>query len=152
MSRESGDLIEREPHVAVWFFVAGRALEQRVMAALRAAGHDVTLAQGRLAARIDEGGTRLTRLAESAQVTKQTAGVLVDQLEGAGYVERVPDPADARAKLVRLAPRGREMQRLARQVEDEVDAEWTAHLGEREMAQLRSTMARLREVTDPYRA
>lgn len=137
--------------MAVWFFVAHRAVEQRVIAALRAAGHEVTLAQGRLAARIDQDGTRLTRLAESAQVTKQTAGVLVDQLERAGYVERVPDPTDARAKLVRLAPRGREVQALARQVEAEVDAEWTAHLGEREMARLRATMARLREVTDPYR-
>jgi DNA-binding MarR family transcriptional regulator len=149
MSRGLGH--DREPHVAVWFFVAHRAMEQRVLAALRDAGHEVTLAQARLVARIDESGTRLTRLAESAQVTKQTAGTLVDQLEAAGYVERAPDPTDARAKLVRLAARGREVQALAGRVEVEVDAEWTAHLGEEEMARLRMTMVRLREITDPYR-
>ena len=38
-------------------------------------------------------GSRLTDLAAQAQVTKQTAGELVDQLERRGYVERVPDPS-----------------------------------------------------------
>lgn len=137
--------------MGVLFFVAHRALEQRIFAALRAAGHDVTLAQGRLCARIGDDGTRLTELAESAQVTKQTAGALVDELARAAYVERVPDPRDVRARLIRLAPRGREAQALARAVEAEVDAEWTEHLGKQEMARLKQAMARLREVTDPYR-
>jgi DNA-binding MarR family transcriptional regulator len=139
-----------EPHVAVLFFVAHRAVEQRVVRAVQEAGHDITLAQGRLAARIGEDGTRLTELAESAQVTKQTAGSLVDQLERRGYVERVPDPTDARARLVRLSSKGREVQALARVVEDEVTAEWTRHLGEPEMRRLRRAMDRLREITDPY--
>ena len=60
---------------------------------------------GRIAARIDPGGSRITRLAAAAQVTKQTAGFLVEQLEAAGYVEKVPDPTDGRARLVRLTPR-----------------------------------------------
>jgi DNA-binding MarR family transcriptional regulator len=138
------------PHVAVLFFVAHRAVEQRVMQALREAGHEATLAQARLFARIDPEGTRLTDLAESAQVTKQTAGFLVDQLERAGYVERVADPTDARARLVRISVKGREAQDLARQVEAEITQEWTRHLGARRMAQLRSTMELLREITDPY--
>jgi DNA-binding MarR family transcriptional regulator len=140
----------REPHVAVWFFVAHRAVEQRVLAALRAAGHDATLAQARLFARLPEEGIRLTDLAESAQVTKQTAGFLVDQLQAAGYVERVPDPSDARARLVRVAPRGERLRTVAARVEEEVTAEWTEHLGRRDMAELRRIMARLREVTDPF--
>ena len=32
----------------------------------------------------------------------------------------------------------------------EVEARWTAHLGKRRMDQLRDTLARLREITDPY--
>jgi DNA-binding MarR family transcriptional regulator len=141
-----------QPHVAVLFFVAGRAVEQRVLARVREAGYDVTLAQARLAARIGEHGTRLTELAEAAQVTKQTAGSLVDQLERAGYVERVVDPSDARARLVRIAPRGQEVVLLAREVEEEVRAEWEDHLGTEEYARLEETMARLREITDPYYA
>src|SRR5262245_661878 len=128
---------EREPHLAVWFFVAHRAVEQRVFARLQEAGFEATLAQGRLVARIGPDGTRLTELAESAQVTKQTAGSLVDQLEAAGYVERVPDPTDARARLVRIAPKGLEAQATAREVEAEITAEWKGHLGKQDMAELR---------------
>lgn len=139
-----------QPHVAVLFFVAHRAIERRVLARIRDAGHDVTIAQARVTARIGPDGTRLTELADAAQVTKQSAGFLVDQLERAGYVERVPDPSDARARLVRMAPRGREIVALARGVEREVRAEWEAHLGVEEFAHLEQTMARLREITDPY--
>ena len=86
-----------------------------------------------------------------AQVTKQTAAFLVDRLERAGYVERTPDPTDARARLVRIAERGRAAQAVAAVAEREVEAQWEAHLGTRDMARLRTLMGRLREVTDPYR-
>ena len=133
-------------------FYPHRALEARLFAALTAAGFDdITPAQGRLAARVGSSGTRLTELAEQALVTKQTAGHLVDQLERAGYVQRVPDPTDGRARLVRMAERGQQVVILARKVEREVEAEWTAYLGEDVTAQLRAALERLREITDPYR-
>jgi DNA-binding MarR family transcriptional regulator len=94
------------------------------------------------AGRINDSGSRLSELADAAQVTKQTAGYLVDQLESAGYVERTPDPTDARARLVRLTDRARAVA--------QVEAEWTAHLGKRRMDQLRDILTRLREITDPY--
>ena len=132
-------------------FYPYRALEARVFAALAAAGFDdITPAQARLAARIGPRGTRLTDLAGQALVTKQTAGHLVDQLERTGYVHRVPDPTDARARLVQMAERGRAVVALARKVELEVEAEWIAHLGNRTAAELRAALERLREVTDPY--
>src|SRR5689334_9549547 len=100
-----------EINPAVLMFIAYRHAERRILAFLTESGFDdLTLAQARIAARIGEDGVRLTDLAEQAQVTKQTAGFLVDQLERAGYVERVADPTDARARLVRLAPRGRSAQ------------------------------------------
>lgn len=140
-----------EPNPAVLMFIAYRHAERRIFAALAEAGYDdITLAQGRLAARIDEHGSRLTTLAESAQVTKQTAQHLVDQLEAAGYVERTPDPTDARARLVRLADRGRGVQAAARREEERILQEWTDHLGVRRMKALREALARLREITDPY--
>jgi DNA-binding MarR family transcriptional regulator len=141
-----------EPNVGVLMFVAHRAMEQRVLAALHEAGFgDATVAQGRVFARIGEHGTRLTDLAEMAQVTKQTAAFLVDRLERAGYVERTPDPTDARARLVRIAERGRAAQAVAAVAERKVEAQWEAHLGTRDMARLRALMGRLREATDPYR-
>ncbi len=133
-------------------FYPHRAMEARLLAELAAVGFDdITPAQGRIAARIAPGGTRLTALAEQALVTKQTAGYLVDQLERGGYVRRVPDPTDARARLVQMADRGLEVVAVARRVEAEVEAEWTAYLGEEAAAQLRAALERLREITDPYR-
>lgn len=139
-----------EANVGLLLFVAYRAIEKRVLDAVVAAGFEVTAAQARVFQRIGPDGTRLGELAEQALVTKQTAGFLVDQLERAGYVERVPDPTDARARLVRIAERGRAAIPIAAAAVADVEAEWTAHLGTRRMAQIRDALTRLREITDPY--
>jgi DNA-binding MarR family transcriptional regulator len=147
-----GEPARDELNLGLLCYIAYRATEERVLAALAAAGFDdLTVAQGRIAARIDPKGTRMTDLAERAQVTKQTVGFLVAQLERAGYVRRVPDPTDARARLVQMAPRGEAAVAVARVAEAEIEAEWTAHLGEQAAGQLRRALTRLREVTDPYR-
>jgi len=138
-------------NLGLLLFIPYRAMEARVFATLAAAGFDdITPAQARVFQRIGPDGNRLTDLAEQAQITKQSAGFLVDQLERAGYVERVPDPADARARLIRIAERGAKAIPLAAQVVADVEAEWTAHLGARRAAQLRSILTDLRELTDPY--
>jgi DNA-binding MarR family transcriptional regulator len=138
-------------NIGLLLYIPYRAMEARVFAELATRGYeDFTPAQARVFQRIDEGGTRLTELAERAQVTKQTAGFLVDQLERAGYVERVPDPRDARARLVRVAERGARALPAAAAVVAEIEAEWTAYLGDRRMAQLRAALETLREITDPY--
>jgi DNA-binding MarR family transcriptional regulator len=128
-----------------------RSMEARVFAALAAAGFDdFTPAQARVFQRIAPGGSRLTDLAEQAQITKQSAGFLIDQLAKAGYVERVPDPTDARARLIRIAPRGARALPLAAAVVAEVEAEWTAHLGAERVDRLRDILTDLRDITDPY--
>jgi DNA-binding MarR family transcriptional regulator len=138
-------------NIGLLLYIPYRAMEARVFAAMAAAGYDdFTPAQARVFQRIAPDGSRLTELAEAAQITKQSAGFLVDQLERAGYVERVPDPTDARARLVRIADRGAETIPLAAQVVAEVEAEWTAHLGKQRMQQLRQILTRLRDITDPY--
>jgi DNA-binding MarR family transcriptional regulator len=139
-------------NVGLLLFIPYRAMEARVFARLAEAGFDdFTPAQARVFQRLAPEGSRLTDLAAQAGVTKQTAGFLVDQLEGAGYVERAPDPSDGRARLVRIAERGRRAIEASAAVVAEVEAEWTAHLGRRRMDQLRRTLADLRTITDPYR-
>ena len=133
-------------------FIGARAVETRVLEALAAAGFDdVTPSQGRIAARIGPSGTRIGDLAEQALVTKQTATATVDRLEGAGYVRRVPDPTDARARLVVIAERGEEAIKIARAAEEEIEAEWVRHLGVPAARQLRAALERIREIADPYR-
>jgi DNA-binding MarR family transcriptional regulator len=137
-------------HPAVLMFIAGRHVETRVIDAVRGAGFDLTLAQARLAARIGEQGSRLTDLAEQAQITKQSAGFLVDQLERLGLVERVADPDDARARLVRFTDRGRQVVTVARKVEGQILREWRRHLGPERFAAMQDGLTALREITDPY--
>jgi DNA-binding MarR family transcriptional regulator len=138
-------------NLGLLLFIPYRAMETRVFAGLAEAGFDdFTPAQARVFQRIATDGSRLTDLAEQAQITKQSAGFLVDQLERAGYVERVPDPTDARARLVRITPRGAAAIPIAAAIVAEVEAEWTTHLGQQRMAQLRQNLTRLRELTDPY--
>lgn len=138
-------------NIGLLLYISYRAMESRVFEALAAAGFDdFTPSQARVFQRIAPRGSRLTELAEQAQITKQSAGFLVDQLERAGYVERVPDPTDARARLVRIAERGARAVPLAAAVVAEVEAEWARHLGNQRMRQLEQILARLREITDPY--
>ncbi|WP_051814646.1 MarR family transcriptional regulator [Streptomyces iakyrus] len=142
---------ESDLDTGVLLFLPYRALENRVFAALAEAGFDdFTPAQARVMQRIGPQGTRLTELAEQAQITKQTAGFLVDQLEKAGYVTRVPDPTDKRARLVRGAKKAWAAKKVAYAVVAEVEREWEEHLGKRRMQQLREALTLLRQITDPW--
>jgi DNA-binding MarR family transcriptional regulator len=76
-------------------------------------------------------------------MTKQSMAELVAHLERHGYVERIPDPADRRAKLVRVTRRGRQVIPLAREAITEVEARWSEALGERDLERLRRLLARL---------
>jgi DNA-binding MarR family transcriptional regulator len=142
---------DQQPGVGVLMYVAARALEARAYDAVVAAGaSDITPAQARLMAQIDPHGTRVVTLAARARTTKQSATSLVDQLERSGYVERVPDPHDGRAKLVRLTPRARAVGDVADAAVADALAEWREHLGPTRMRGLEETMRLLRQITDPW--
>jgi DNA-binding MarR family transcriptional regulator len=133
-------------------FIAARDASNRIFDAVHEAGFDdLTIAQSRLLMGLDPEGTRLGVLAARAQVAKQTATALVDKLERAGYVERVPDPSDGRARLVRMTARALAVVPHARAEEAAVEEQWAEHLGPERMARLREALEALREVTDPYR-
>lgn len=81
-------------------------------------------------------GARVTKLAERTQLTKQYLGRLIAELEGLGYLERTPDPTDGRAKLVRLAERGRGVTRVAEGIIAGIEADWARRLGASRYADL----------------
>jgi DNA-binding MarR family transcriptional regulator len=63
---------------------------------------------------VHDEGMRLTELATLSGMTKQSIGEIVDDLADRGYVERIPDPEDKRAKLIRLTERGEQAQATGR--------------------------------------
>jgi len=93
---------------------------------------------------IDVDGTRPGELARRAGVTPQAMAEFVRYLESRGYVERVPDPTDGRARLVRLTTRGHEASRAAHVAFDAIETDWKRRLGERRYNQLKEILADLR--------
>jgi DNA-binding MarR family transcriptional regulator len=113
------------------------AAVRQVLAGLAAAGYgDVRPAHFTVFQHMPPEGIRLTDLADAALLTKQSMGYLVDDLEALGYVERISDQTDRRAKVVRLTGRGREVEETVRQVIRRIEADWAARLGEEEYQQL----------------
>ena len=97
-----------------------------------------------------ERGSRITYLAKHANVTPQAMGEVVDYLEAHGYVERVPDPTDGRARLVRLTARGKELYTIAVRLVTTLEATWARHLGERKMRELKRLLAELWDEIEPH--
>jgi DNA-binding MarR family transcriptional regulator len=109
-------------------------------------GHpEVRTPHGAVLQFLDDEGTRVSVLAERAQMTKQSMAELVRHLEAHGYVERVPDPRDGRAKLVRATDRGRAVFAIARDLVAEVDARLTERMGEAKVRRLRALLEELSE-------
>ena len=80
-----------------------------VLKTVRENGGDFTEVQLALFRALDLDGTRLTDLAARAGMTKQAMAEIIDKAAAAGLVDRRPDPADRRAKIVSLTAQGRRM-------------------------------------------
>lgn len=89
-------------------------------------------------------GVTASELGRRLGVSKQAAGKTIEGLERDGYVERVADPADARSKIIRMTPRGAEVQQLAFEAMARLRTRWAERLGEERMAAIE---AGLREMT-----
>jgi DNA-binding MarR family transcriptional regulator len=101
---------------------------------------DIRITHGCVFGNIDPEGTRLTDLAERAFMTKQSVGEVVSDLEQRGYAERVPDPRDGRAKIIRLTERGQEARALGRRLIDEIEQDWAERYGAERVAVLREAL------------
>lgn len=106
------------------------ALNGVVLVRLAERGHpEVRAAHSAVFQYLDDTGTTVSALAERAQMTKQAMAELVHHLEAHGYVSRVPDPADRRAKLVLATERGREVLAIARALVPEIEERVGAVVG-----------------------
>jgi DNA-binding MarR family transcriptional regulator len=121
------------------------ALNQVVLTRLEENGHDaIRPAHGAVFQFLDDTGTTVSVLAQRAQMTKQAMAQLVQHLESEGYVERVPDPADRRAKLVTPTDRGLEVMRAAQDLVPEIERRIAAIIGADRSAELRRDLEAIR--------
>ena len=134
----------RPENLAILLREPFRAMTARLQRRLAATGHpEVRTAHGAVLQFLDDAGTRVSVLAERAGMTKQSMAQLVAHLEAHGYVERVADPADRRAKLVRATARGRAVFAVARELAAEIEAELTERLGAAKLGRLRTLLQEL---------
>jgi len=89
---------------------------------------------------VQEDGMRLTELAANAGMTKQSIGEIVDDLAELGYVERVPDPADRRAKLIVLTAKGKRAQDVGLELFAGLESRLAERHGAERVAELRALL------------
>jgi DNA-binding MarR family transcriptional regulator len=88
-------------------------------------------------------GRRLTDIAQEMQITKQSVHELVGHLEAHGYLVRVPDPADRRARIVQLTARGRRLETVIRAQAHQAEERIAGILGPRRFAALQRALEAL---------
>ena len=126
----SFDLAEADLSLASLF--AGWALAGEVQRRLAADGHgDLRFADGFVFQHLVGGPVTIGVLAERLGVTQQAASKSVVDLERRRYVARSSDPADGRARLVALTPRGQEAIERARHHRAALAGELAERLGSR---------------------
>ena len=117
------------------------ALNDLVVPRLAERGHTaIRPAHGAVFQYLDDTGTTVSALAERAQMTKQAMGELVVHLETHGYVVRVPDPGDRRAKLVQPTARGREVLEIAQGMAPEIERRISRLIGAQRLRDLRADL------------
>ncbi len=91
--------------------------------------HHVRQGSGNVFEHLEPGGSTIAAMSQRAGTTPQAMVELVDYLEGRGYVRRVPDPSDRRAKLVVLTEAGRAARDFGRATLAAIQTEWGALVG-----------------------
>jgi DNA-binding MarR family transcriptional regulator len=135
---------DRQPPLAALLDEASEAMLVEFRAALVEAGYtDIRPTHGCVFRFVHEDGMRLTELASRAGVTKQSAGEIVDDLVGLGYVERFPDPADRRAKLIRLTTKGEVARGIGAGLFEEIEQRWADRYGADRIAALRNLLEQI---------
>ncbi len=86
---------------------------------------------------------RLSELSELNRMRPQSMVKLVNELESLGYVERVPDPSDSRAKLIQFTPKGKQVAAMSRDATNEIYRIYADIVGEKDLRHMLSTMSKL---------
>jgi DNA-binding MarR family transcriptional regulator len=124
-----------------------RVLIDELHAELARQGHpDLRPMHGFVLQAVGTGGTTAAGLGRRLGISKQAAGKTIDSLEQLGYLERHPDPADARRKAVRVTGRALDALDRSARIFDDLRASWAEVIG---AERLRALEADLRKVTPP---
>lgn len=130
--------------------IATEALFVEFRTELEAAGYaDIRPTHGCVFRFVREDGMRLTDLASLAGMTKQSIGEIVDDLTDRDYVQRIPDPADRRAKLICLTEKGEQAQRVGYGLFGQLEQRWGERFGADRVAAMRDLLEEIARTEAP---
>jgi DNA-binding MarR family transcriptional regulator len=130
-----------EPDFAILLVLAARALADDLNARLAAEGFpEMRAGFGFMFRAIQDGEPTPTELGTRLGVSKQAVGKVLEEMEQRGFVERRLDPADRRARRVRLTPHGRAASQTAIRLSGEIEADLRARVGTEQVTALRSAL------------
>jgi DNA-binding MarR family transcriptional regulator len=137
---------ERSPYVGAMMRVVWLWVRDQLYAGVLAAGFD-DLSAAHVALWRYPGleGIRPTQLADRVGITKQSVNDLLGHLEGRGYLSRVADPVDGRARVIRLTTKGRRLGETIYAAAGAAQLQIEEILGPRRFAQLHSSLELLTE-------
>ncbi len=131
-------------HVGWRLWRASQQWLSRFQGEMVAAGHPCFAeARGQLIPHIDREGTRQSDLVLRVGLSKQAVQQLVAGLEADGLVERLPDPDDARGKVVAFTAAGAKLLNQAHEVKKRIERDYRTQLGAEGFAQLLQALDRL---------
>ena len=137
------DFPER-PLIGLLLRLAYQHYAQHIEAALLDAGFaDVRPGAANVLPFVPPDGITVSRLAELAQVRKQSMAQAVSQLERTGYVERRANPGDHRSQLVFLTERGASVPAVTHAAAERVEERWAQLTSPAEFEALRASLLRL---------
>lgn len=119
------------PTVISLFRRGTRLMVDELVRRLDAAGYPgITASEHLIFECLPPAGARVTGIAARAGMTHQAAGELIAALEARGFLERRPDPADGRARIVVLTSAGRALIRTALREIAAIERAWSSRLAD----------------------
>ncbi|MET8450855.1 MarR family transcriptional regulator [Streptomyces sp. NPDC005209] len=133
--------VESEPDLGVLAVRVLFSVQRELFTALVEQGFDdIQPRAGAVLAHLRADGIRASELACASGQRKQVIGSLIDDLERLGYVERRPDPADRRAKLICPTERGLLQMEAATSIMRAIEERHANARGEREYAAFKTAL------------
>jgi len=116
---------------------------------LTAAGFEIKAAYGYVFRSLLREDLTTTKFGARLGITTQGAAKLIDEMERLGYIEKHQHPEDARVKVLRLAPRGRQAVAEARRIHLDLEQRLAERYGAEDVAAMRRVLEAM--VADEYR-
>lgn len=143
-----------KPDIGILLLLADQEFVRELRAHTAAQGYaDQGRSDGFVLRTLGAGPRTISGLAERLEITKQGAGQIVDDMERRGYVERRPDPSDARAKLLHLTEHGQAALSTARKFHQAYERRLRKRFGDEAIDTLRDVltdMAGEAQVSTPH--